>query len=47
MTASDYWQMFIETGAPELYVMYANAMKTEERNVPEDKGVGASCHGLQ
>ena len=35
MKANDYWQMFIDTGAPELYLMYNAARKMEMSHVPE------------
>ncbi len=47
MEAKDYWRLFMETGAPEMYLFYSRAQKMEARNVPEDQGLGASCHGLQ
>ena len=47
MKAKDYWEAFLETGAPEFYLMYTNARKLEDRNVPDDPGVGAASHGLQ
>jgi hypothetical protein len=47
MEAKDYWQLFLETGAPELYMMYANAQKSEEIHVPERSGAGFAGHGLQ
>lgn len=47
MNAKDFWNMFMDTGAPEAYLLYARALKMEERHVPEDTGTGASGHGLQ
>ena len=47
MKAKDYWQLFLETGAPELYMMYTQAHKSEEIHVPEHSGAGAAGHGLQ
>lgn len=44
MDAKDYWNFFMETGAPELYLMYAKAMRSEEKDVSENKGTGHSCH---
>ena len=38
MLASDYWRLFLETGAPELYLMYSNAKRTEEMYVSECAG---------
>ncbi len=47
MTAQDYWQMFIETGAPELYLLYKNSRKMEQSNVLDYSGTGASGNNLQ
>ena len=47
MRAKDYWQIFLETGAPEAYLMYTYALKLEAIHVPDDPGVGAAYHGLQ
>lgn len=47
MQASDYWTIFIETGAPEAYLMYTRALKTEETHVPDDPRFGSAGHGLQ
>jgi len=47
MTASNYWQLFLETGAPELYLMYQQALKMEETNVSDRSGRSPSGYGLQ
>lgn len=47
MNAQDYWQMFLETGAPELYLLFNNARKMETNHVLDDSGSGASGHSLQ
>lgn len=47
MDAKEYWKLFVETGAPELYLLYTGALKMEERNVPERSGPGPSGNGLQ
>lgn len=47
MNAKDYWTMFMDTGAPEAYLLYTRALKMEADHVPEDTGTGASGHGLQ
>ena len=47
MNAQDYWQLFLETGVPEYYVLYSKAMKMEAGHVSDDSGVGAAGHGLQ
>lgn len=41
MDASGVWQLFMETGAPEYYLMY-RALKTEDSHVSENQRVGAS-----
>ena len=46
MDAKDYWQLFMESGAPEYYMMY-KAHRTEGVRVPDNTGAGASGHGLQ
>ena len=47
MTSQDYWQIFLETGAPEMYLLYQNARKMEMSNVPDNTGSGAPGHSLQ
>ncbi len=46
MTAQDYWQMFLETGAPEMYLLYNNARKMEHAHVFDNSGSGAAGHNL-
>ena len=47
MKAMDYWQLFMETGAPELYLLYQQALKVEESNVSDCKGHCPARDGLQ
>ena len=47
MNAADYWRMFMETGAPELYLMYNQARRMEEANVSDHPGSGPESIGLQ
>lgn len=47
MRSQDYWQMFLETGAPELYLMYNNARKMENTNVFDNNRSCDQSHGLQ
>lgn len=47
MNAQDYWTMFLETGAPELYLMYHQAKRMEKEHVSDDPGIGAASIGLQ
>ena len=47
MNAQDYWQLFLETGVPEYYLLYSKAMKMEVRDVSDATGSGAAGHRLQ
>ena len=47
MNAKDYWQLFLETGAPEAYLLYSKQMKVEERHVLDDSGYRSESNGLQ
>ena len=47
MDAVDYWQLFLETGAPEAYMLYISAMKSEDSHVYDDSGHCPESHGLQ
>ena len=47
MQSKDYWNIFIETGAPEAYLAYTRALKMEQDYVFEDKGIGSAGNGLQ
>lgn len=47
MQAQDYWKIFLETGAPEVYVMYNQARRMEEGNVSDHQGPGITGLGLQ
>lgn len=47
MNAQDYWQIFLDTGAPEMYLMYNQARKMEINHVPDSQGIGAAGDSLQ
>lgn len=42
MKAQDYWQVFLETGAPEMYLLYNKALKMESGHVFNDSGVSVA-----
>lgn len=46
MRSQDYWQIFLETGAPEAYLLYNEAKRTELIHVSDDPRIGAPRHGL-
>jgi len=47
MNARDYWNIFMETGAPEAYLSYTRLMQMEEKHVPDDQRTGPAGNGLQ
>lgn len=47
MEKMDYWQLFLETGAPELYMLYNQAKRLENTHVSDDPGTGTAGNGLQ
>ena len=47
MNANTMWQMFLETGAPEIYLLYHEAKKLEELHVSDGSGVGSAHNQLQ
>ena len=38
MNANDYWQLFLETGAPEIYLLYSKQLESEVRHVSNAPG---------
>ena len=46
MNAQDYWRIFLETGAPEMYLLYNHVRRMEEHNVCNDPGPCSSGIGL-
>lgn len=46
MNAGQLWQTFMETGAPEIYLMYNRARKMEESDVSDSTRPCASCNRL-
>ncbi len=47
MESKDYWQLFLETGAPECYLAFLSCKRTEENHVSECPGTGAPPDGVQ
>jgi hypothetical protein len=47
MDAKMLWQLFVETGAPELYMLYNMARKTEGVHVPNDTRTCSAGHEIQ
>lgn len=47
MNARDYWELFLDTGAPEAYLLYHKAMRMETEDVSDHPGTGSARIGLQ
>lgn len=47
MTTQELWHLFMETGAPEVYLWYNHARKMELRHVFDDSSAGTSGNSLQ
>lgn len=47
MKANDFWQLFLETGSPEAYLMYSRQLRSEAQNVYDDPGHRPAGNGLQ
>ena len=47
MNSKDYWQLFLETGAPEAYLMYSSRLKMEEQHVFDHPGHRPQGNRLQ
>ena len=47
MNSQALWQMFLDTGAPEMYLLYNKARQMEEAHVFDDSRACIESHGLQ
>ena len=47
MKSTDYWQLFLETGAPEAYLMYTKQLKSEAAYVYDHSGHRPESNRLQ
>ena len=46
MNAQQLWQTFLETGSPEVYLLYNHAKKVDGLNVFDSTGFGTSSNGI-
>lgn len=46
MMAKELWKTFLETGAPEAYLLFSKARQMEASNVLDNQRSGTSCDGL-
>ena len=47
MNAENYWKIFLETGSPEMYVLYSHTKRMEEHHVFDGQGSHFEGHKLQ
>ena len=47
MPSQDYWNLFLETGLPEAYLLYKSVLKAENSHVFDDSRPGTAGHSLQ
>ena len=47
MNAKDFWQLFMETGAPEAYLMYSKQLKMETHYVYDNSRHRTTDYRLQ
>lgn len=47
MNATELWELFMQTGAPAVYLMYKEAMHTEETDVSNSPGSGITGNRIQ
>ena len=47
MNAANYWQLFLDTGAPEMYLLYQQTRKSEVNHVSDRPGHRPEGYGLQ
>jgi hypothetical protein len=47
MLSQDYWNLFLETGLPEAYLLYKSVLKAENAHVFDNSRPGSSGHRLQ
>lgn len=47
MRSNELWQAFLDTGAPEFYILYSKAREAEDKYVFDNSGAGFAGHNLQ
>lgn len=46
MNVESYWNLFLDTGAPEAYILYNIARRMEDKHVFDGPGTCATDNGL-
>ena len=47
MNTENLWQIFLETGSPEMYLLYSKAKKMEGLHVLDNQRLDSTGHKLQ
>lgn len=47
MDSQNLWQIFLETGSPEIYLLYNSIRRMESGYVPDNQGLGVAEHRIQ
>lgn len=47
MNSEAFWQLFLDTGAPEMYMLYNKAKKMEDSHVSDNQGAGVAGNTIQ
>lgn len=47
MNAQFFWNVFMQTGAPEAYLLYNKAKRTEDDYVPDHQSAGTTGEGIR
>ena len=47
MDSQSLWRIFVQTGAPEMYLLYSQVKRMEEGSVLDGQGFGDAGHQLQ
>ena len=47
MQSQNFWELFLETGAPEMYLLYNHTKKLEEGYVSDNSRPGTAGFELQ
>ena len=47
MNSQNFWQIFLETGAPEMYLLYNKAKKMEDIHVLDHQSIGSQNNSIQ
>ena len=47
MNAQFFWNVFMQTGAPEAYLLYSKAKHGEDVYVPDHQSSGAAGEGIR